>query len=197
MTTSDTAASTKAVLDALAVVLDGIGAGQLDDPTPCSEFTVRDLRDHVVEWSTAFATGFADPDGKAQDASTVTTDGNGSAQVRRAASQLTEGVARNGLDGQLDLGVAGAMPAQLALAMVLWEYQVHGWDLARATGQPWAPDQGPVKDSLGFADGMLTPDFQGEGKPFAPRIDLAADAPALDRLVAMSGRDPRWTPPPA
>jgi hypothetical protein len=39
---------------------------------------------------------------------------------------------------------------------------------------------------------MLTADYQGEGKPFAPRVPVADDAPALDRLVALSGRDPGW-----
>jgi len=84
------------------------------------------------------------------------------------------------------------MPGDMALSMVLWEYQVHGWDIATATGKNWSPAEGPLENSIGFADQMLTPDFQGEGKAFAPRVEVPADAPALDRLVAMSGRDPEW-----
>ncbi len=38
------------------------------------------------------------------------------------------------------------------------------------------------------------PDFQGEGKAFGPRVDVADDAPPLDQLLALSGRDPRWRP---
>ena len=80
------------------------------------------------------------------------------------------------------------MPGDMALSMILWEYQVHGWDLAVATGQPWAPAEAGLEASLEFAPMMLTDDYQGEGKPFAPRVPVADDAPALDRLVALSGR---------
>jgi uncharacterized protein (TIGR03086 family) len=76
--------------------------------------------------------------------------------------------------------------------MILWEYQVHGWDLARATGQPWSPPAAAAEESLEFAPGMLTPDYQGEGKAFGPPVPIPATAPALDRLLALSGRDPGW-----
>ena len=86
------------------------------------------------------------------------------------------------------------MPGEMALSMILWEYQVHGWDLARATGQPWSPPAEAAEESLEFAPGMLTPDYQGDGKAFAPRVPVPASAPALDRLLGLSGRDPGWWP---
>ena len=70
-----------------------------------------------------------------------------------------------------------AMPGDMALSMILWEYQVHGWDLARATGQPWSPPAEAAEESLEFAPGMLTDDYQGAGKAFAPRVPVAATAP--------------------
>ncbi len=85
-----------------------------------------------------------------------------------------------------------AMPGDMALSMILWEYQVHGWDLARATGQPWSPPAEAAEESLEFAPGMLTDDYQGEGKAFAPRVRVPATAPPLDRLLGLSGRDPAW-----
>ncbi len=78
--------------------------------------------------------------------------------------------------------------------MILWEYQVHGWDLAAATGQPWRPDHACLESSLAFAPAMLTPDFQGEGKSFAPAVAVPADAPPLERLLGLSGRSPSWRP---
>jgi uncharacterized protein (TIGR03086 family) len=76
--------------------------------------------------------------------------------------------------------------------MILWEYQVHGWDLARATGQPWSPPAAAVAESLAFAPGMLTSDYQGEGKAFGPQVAVPESAPAFDRLLGLSGRDPAW-----
>ncbi len=86
------------------------------------------------------------------------------------------------------------MPGELALGMILWEYQMHGWDLARATGQAWSPPAAASEASLEFAPGMLGPDYQGPGKPFGEPVEVPADAEPLDRLLALSGRDPRWQP---
>jgi len=93
----------------------------------------------------------------------------------------------------LKLG-GSAMPGELALGMILWEYQMHGWDLARATGQPWSPPQAAAEESLAFAPGMLGPGYQGNGKAFANPVPVPADAPAFDRLLGLSGRDPAWSP---
>jgi uncharacterized protein (TIGR03086 family) len=81
----------------------------------------------------------------------------------------------------------------MALSMIFWEYQVHGWDLARATDQPWSPPTAAAEESLAFAPGMLTSDYQGDGKAFGPRVRVPAAAAPLDRLLGLSGRDPGWT----
>lgn len=86
------------------------------------------------------------------------------------------------------------MPGDMALGMILWEYQVHGWDLARATGQQWSPPVEAAEESLAFAPAMLTEDYQGEGKSFAARVEVPDAAPALDHLIGLSGRDPTWPP---
>lgn len=84
------------------------------------------------------------------------------------------------------------MPGEMALSMILWEYVVHGWDLTRATGQEWSPPAAAAQESLEFAPAMLSPDYQGEGKAFAESVDVPEEAPPLDRLVGLSGRDPHW-----
>lgn len=187
------AAQTRDVLYQVADVLDAVRPDQADAATPCTEFTVADLRAHIVGWSNAFGAGFVDPGGQAPEHTAATVQGNGAAQVRDAGDRIAAGIADGGAERDLVLADGGAMPGRMALAMVLWEYQVHGWDLARATGQDWAPDPEPVAASISFADQMLTPDVQGEGKSFAPRVEVPADAAAIDRLVAISGRDPAWT----
>jgi uncharacterized protein (TIGR03086 family) len=182
-----------AVLNDLEPVVGSISGEQLHEPTPCTELDVGQLRTHILGWLTTFAAGFADPGGQAPldrlDGYTVPADP--AAEVRSASAAMAEAL-RGGAAGRpLRLG-GSAMPGDMALSMILWEYQVHGWDLARATGQPWAPPAEAAEESLEFAPGMLTPDYQGDGKAFAPRVPVPATAPPLDRLLGLSGRDPGW-----
>lgn len=126
-----------------------------------------------VVWLATFAAGFADPDGRAP-ASDVAgyrspADPAASAAQVRALAESVDRALRAGAAGRpLRLGES-EMPGELALGMILWEYQMHGWDLARATGQPWSPPLAAATASLAFVPAMLTDDYQGEGKPFAPR----------------------------
>jgi uncharacterized protein (TIGR03086 family) len=182
-----------AVLADLAPVVGGITAGQLHDPTPCTDYDVAQLRDHVLGWLATFAAGFADPAGQAPRAGLegYQAPADGAAAVREAASALRAALRGGAAARPLRLGDS-AMPGELALGMILWEYQVHGWDLARATGQPWSPPAAAARESLAFAPAMLTPDYQGAGKAFAARVPVPDAAPALDRLLGLSGRDPAW-----
>lgn len=181
------------VLADLSRVVGGITEEQLPDPTPCTDYDVGQLRHHVVAWLGNFAAGFADAEGQAPSASIdeAKPASDPAAAVRDAAQLLVSSARAGAAERPLKLGEA-AMPGEMALSMILWEYQVHGWDLARATGQEWQPPDAAVEESLAFAPGMLTPDYQGEGKAFAPAVDVPGDPSALDRLVALSGRQPDW-----
>jgi uncharacterized protein (TIGR03086 family) len=197
-TTDGTADLLSAVLADLAPIISGITQEQRSNPTPCTELDVAQLRDHVVGWLGTFAAGFADPGGQAPraglDGYQAPPDADAAAaEVRAAAATLDAAVRAGAAARPLRLGDS-AMPGEMALSMILWEYQVHGWDLARATGQPWSPPAAAAEESLVFAPNMLTPDYQGEGKAFAPRVPVAADAAPLERLLGLSGRDPAWSP---
>lgn len=192
-TVADTRAQLGAVLTDLARVVEGIDDARRDAPTPCTEYDVATLLEHVVGWLDTFSAAYADPEGRAPraDLAGYRAPEDPAAAVRESAATLDRALAAGAATRPLVLGEA-AMPGEMALSMILWEYQVHGWDLAVATGQSWSPAADGLEASLGFAPMMLTDDYQGEGKPFAPRVAVAEDAPALDRLVAISGRDPRW-----
>lgn len=177
-----------AVLDDLADVLDGVSDASA--PTPCTEYDVATLRHHVVGWLTAFTDGYEDREGQCSDPDVVKVQGSGGDQVRSLRARLDEAL-RDAVP-VLRIGDAET-PSAMALSMMLWEYQMHGWDLAQATTQSWSPDEQGLLASLEFAPGMLTSDYQGVGKPFAPRVEVAADAPAMDRLAGLSGRDPHWS----
>jgi len=183
-----------AVLADLAPVVGGITKDQLHDRTPCTDYDVAQLRDHVLGWLTTFADGFANPAGQAPRAGLdgYTAPADAAAEVRSAAGTLARAL-RGGAAGRpLRLGDS-AMPGDMALGMILWEYQVHGWDLARATGQHWSPPAAAAEESLTFAPAMLTDDYQGDGKAFGKPVGVPHEAPPLDRLLGLSGRDPGWT----
>ncbi len=183
------------VLAEPAGVVASISGDQRHDPTPCTEFNVGQLEGHVLGWLTNFADGFADPGGQAPraDVSGYHAPADAAAEVKSAAERLDQALRDGAAERPLRLGQA-AMPGELALGMILWEYQVHGWDLARATGQRWSPPPAAVAASLSFAPSMLTEDYQGDGKAFAPPVAVPAGAPPLDRLLGLSGRDPAWDP---
>jgi uncharacterized protein (TIGR03086 family) len=183
------------VLADLAELVEATTPDQRRQPTPCSEFDVAQLLDHVVGWLTTFADGYADPEGVAPraDLDGYTAPDEAAAEIRSAADRMAKALRDGAAARPLRLGES-AMPGELALGMILWEYQMHGWDLARALGRPWAPPAAAAEESLVFAPAMLGPDSQGDGKPFAAPVPVAEDAPALDRLLGLSGRDPHWSP---
>lgn len=188
--TTTTASQLDLVLRSLADLLDAVPADRASAPTPCTELDVAAVRRHVLGWLTAFTDGYAAASGACSDPEAVTVVGTGGDQVRALADRLATLLPAAAAE---PLRIAGsAMPGGMALQMILWEYQVHGWDLAAATGQPWQPDEAGLEASLSFAPGMLTPDFQGEGRAFAPPVPVPSSAPALDRLLGLSGRDPQW-----
>jgi uncharacterized protein (TIGR03086 family) len=194
--TEKTADLLAAVLADLATVISGVTAGQFHDPTPCTGWDVQQLRDHALGWLAIFAAGFADPDGRAPrtsaDGYTAPADAAGAAAEVRAASDTLIAAVRGGAASRpLWLGDS-AMPGDMALSMILWEYLMHGWDLAQATGQPWSPPSAAAQESLNFAPAMLTDDYQGQDKPFGIRVQVPETAPPFDQLLGLSGRDPGW-----
>jgi uncharacterized protein (TIGR03086 family) len=182
-----------AVLADLAPVVGAITPEQLQDRTPCTDYDVAQLQDHVLGWLATFAAGFADPQGQAPQASLdgYSAPADAAGAVRAAGDKLATAIRDGAADRPLRLGES-AMPGDMALGMILWEYQVHGWDLARATGQPWSPPAAAAEESLVFAPAMLTDDYQGDGKAFGRRVRVPDEAPPLDRLLGLSGRDPSW-----
>ena len=94
-----------------------------------------------------------------------------------------------------DLGAA-SYPVHRARMLVdepADELVIHGWDLARATGQEYAPDEGALRMAHGFLAAAEDKE-RGEGI-FGPVVPVREDAPLLDRALGLSGRDPSWRRP--
>jgi uncharacterized protein (TIGR03086 family) len=179
---------------ATAEVVAGVRDDQLGDATPCPAYTVADLLDHIGGLSVAFTDaalknarpGQHEASGDGSRLEPGWRDRIGDAVTGLAESWRTPGA----FDGMTQAGPV-ELPAEVAAQVALNEVVVHGWDLARATDQPYDPGPDAVAVCLAFAESFEVPADDDDG-PFGPPVDVPADAPALDRLVGATGRRPDW-----
>jgi len=88
------------------------------------------------------------------------------------------------------------MPGEAAGVVALDEVVLHGWDLARATGQPYEVDADLLEPLLGFVTHMAEPGMvEARRGLYGPVVAVPDDAPLLDQVVGLAGRDPNWSPP--
>ncbi|MGC9377465.1 TIGR03086 family metal-binding protein [Streptomyces sp. MH13] len=182
----------------LARLAEGVGDARLADPTPCPDLAVRNLLGHLTGLAVAFR------DAARKDLGVTTDTGPGAAVPDIGAGWREELVTVLGElaeawrvpDAWTGMTRAGGvdLPGAVAGAVVADELVIHGWDLARATGQEYRPDPAALRTAYGLlATAAEEPDR--DGGMFGPVVPVAADAPLLDRAVGLSGRDPRWTRP--
>jgi uncharacterized protein (TIGR03086 family) len=180
-----------AAFDATESVLAGIDSGQLELPTPCTEYDVDALRNHVVGWLQMFEawTNGRTWEGDADAYESV----DAAAEFRALADSSLEGWRQLGADREIQ-GMGSTLPADFVLSMMITEYVVHGWDLATATDQVQVLrdtyTDAQLERVLARGQAMLQPQYRGPGKSFAEEVAVSDDAPALDRVVAWAGRTP-------
>ncbi|CAM5648844.1 TIGR03086 family protein [Streptomyces spiroverticillatus] len=195
MTTTTTAAPTAVVFDLgpaarrLARLLDGVAEGGLDGPTPCAEFSVRDLLAHLVHLTAAFrAAARKEPEPPAGPALPADWRHRLPGQLAALVDSWHE---KDAWTGSTTVG-GTPLPAGVAAQIALDELVLHGWDLARATGRPFACD----RSSLQVVYALLAPEADNPARApmFGPVVDVPDGSPFLDRVVGLGGRDPQWVP---
>lgn len=156
---------------------------QLDLPTPCANFTVTGVLEHMIGGATAFAPAFR---GDREPAAPPT----GTAQERfhLAMAELAGAVHAPGAQDRTISAPFGDVPGAVFARYVSFDGLVHGWDLATATGQPYAPADALVVEVDTFARSLVGAEMR-DGNTFADVTDVPADATPIQRLVAFSGRD--------
>ena len=178
----DELASAEAALGALQHVLHPIASDELSKSTPCSEFDVLQLTGHLLN-AISLVGGLADANVPERN-----TDDSVERQVVGAARPALDAWHRRGLGGSVTLA-SNELPATFALSILTLEFLVHGWDYAAATGHPLAVAESLAEYTLGLAKKVITP--QGRATVgFADPVAVPDDAPALDQLIAFTGRDP-------
>ncbi|WP_205472681.1 TIGR03086 family metal-binding protein [Nocardioides sp. SYSU D00038] len=182
----------------LAALVRGVRDDQLGGPTPCPDYTVADLLDHVGGLALAFTAAarkeVLDGAGAPGDGSRL-PDGWRDAFAAHLDELSSAWLDPAAYDGTTMAGPV-EMPGSAAALVALDEVIVHGWDLAVATGQPFSADPGLVEANLGFVLSFEPPEdgAADDGGLFGPPVAVPDDAPALDRLLGATGRDPAWTP---
>jgi len=174
-------------------VLANVKADQLDNPTPCASWKVRDLINHIVGATTFFAViaetgqapggGTAPPDLSAGDFNATFSEG-----ARRAVAAFrSDGV----MDKILTLPF-GQLPGSVFVNIAATDTFTHGWDLARATNQAVELDPALATQLLEGAKMALPDAMRGsDGQaPFGRRVEISESAPPADQLAAFLGRMP-------
>lgn len=160
---------------------------QFGAPTPCREFTVGDLLDHVGGTlidaeRAARKTPRAPVD--TPGGTPVSFDGASAAEAAdRAVAAWLEPSAMSGLT---DFG-PGEMPAAFAAGITLHELALHGWDLASATGQDFVLSEETAQAVLAVVEQIADQARSNGG--YGPELLAAEDAGAFERALAASGRE--------
>jgi uncharacterized protein (TIGR03086 family) len=167
----------------------------LDARTPCTDWDLRTLLNHTILWTSYSAERRAHGESVAQELMTkdFTAEpgyqADYAAQIGRAVQAWSDPKAWEG-----DIGVMGdATPAADVGAMLIMEMALHGWDVARATGQEYVCDDAVAAAVLDTVEAQaeLFRKYQG----FKDIVPVPDRAPTFDRALSLSGRDPQWRPP--
>jgi uncharacterized protein (TIGR03086 family) len=168
------------------VIIAGIRDDQWAAPTPCAGVDVRGLVNHLVTGNLYFAALINDtsrPDGDADH-----LGGDPLAAFQRAAARLREAMARPGMLAGMYALPFGPVPGAELVRIRVVEHLGHGWDLARATGQPALFDDDVAERAIAAAKQQLATRPQGTGSAFAAEVPVPANAPSIDRLAGFLGR---------
>ncbi|MEV7792296.1 TIGR03086 family metal-binding protein [Streptomyces sp. NPDC087512] len=177
---------------------EGVSDARLADPTPCPDMAVRNLLGHLTGLAVAFRDAARKELGVTTDTdpgATVPDIGPGwREELTKVLGELAE--AWRAPEAWTGMTRAGGfdLPGEAAGAVVADELVIHGWDLARATGQEYRPDPAALQVAYGLLSAAAEEADRDTGM-FGPVVAVPADAPLLDRAVGLSGRHPGWPGP--
>ncbi len=197
-TRTDAVAEVRVVAALVGATVRQVPATAVDAPTPCSDFDLRGVLDHLgwaaVLFQHAAAKEPFDHDWSAPGPPPSLAGDPGrwgaalAADLDRTADAWS---APEAWDGDTLMGTS-PMPADFTGSMLVAELALHGWDVARAAGLPYAVPAAVGDATLTAVQGMAQ--MGRDGGWYGPEVPVAADAPAFERALGLSGRDPAWTP---
>jgi uncharacterized protein (TIGR03086 family) len=164
--------------------------------TPDSEWTVADLVGHMVEehrWAAPLVHGqdFESAAKVVEGARSLPADGGVGANLAQEWDEAATGSAEafsapGALDRDIELS-RGTTPVRAYLEEMIMDLTIHSWDLGQAVGY-----SDPLPDELVssvYVRVAAAGDMSGSGH-FKEPVDVPDDAPTIDKLVAVTGREP-------
>ncbi|BCI55731.1 TIGR03086 family protein [Mycolicibacterium litorale] len=167
-------------LGVLHQVVRGIAEDDMGKQTPCREFDVAGLTDHLMTSITLL--------GQAAGAELPERDPSDSVerQIILAARPALDAWHRRGLDGTVPAG-GTELPATVLVGILSLEFLVHAWDYAAATGREVPAPDSLSEYVLAMTQKFLTPEGRKRAG-FDEPVEMPEDAPPLQRLLAFTGR---------
>jgi uncharacterized protein (TIGR03086 family) len=193
-------AAVRAAAHLAAGAVAAVPAAAWDAPTPCPDYDLRALVDHLA-WGTVLSQRAAtrtplEHDWSVPEPPPFLAGQEPPAWAAALAPELDAAADAwadpAAWEGETVMG-ASPMPASVVGPMMLAEFVLHGWDVARAAGAPYE-----VPDELGAAVLAAVEPLAAMGRDggwYGAEVPVAPDAPAFERALGLTGRDPRWSPP--
>ncbi|MFK0169882.1 TIGR03086 family metal-binding protein [Streptomyces sp. NPDC090306] len=180
----------------VARLAEGVTDEHLAARTPCPDYAVRNLLGHVLGLTVAFRDAARKDLGATTDVPPDSALPDLGPGWRAELPKLLDELAAAWRDPAAWTGETRAggvtMPASVTAAVLADELVVHGWDLARSTGQSYEPDPAALGAAQEFL-AMAAADPTRGGGIFGPVVAVPEGSAPLDRTVGLSGRDPGWT----
>jgi uncharacterized protein (TIGR03086 family) len=175
------------ILPTLTALVDQLEPTDLDNPTPCSNFTVHGVLDHMIGGATNFVPAFQGVSPTEPAAPPVTAGKVPTAEFGQAMSSLLDAVNSPGAMQRTISAPFGDVPGSVFARFVAFDGLIHGYDLASSTGLVYDPPADVVAAVDSFAREALGPDMR-DGDTFALETAAPDGASVLHKLVAFSGR---------
>ena len=172
-------------------VVRGVRESALGAPTPCEEYDVRDLLNHLFHVVVGFQALAAKETADFSTTPDYLADGDWRDRFEKETALLTRAWSAPGALEGVSQGMG--LPQRTVGEMVLGDLTVHSWDLARATGADFAPYE-PSLPVLQEGLAGLAPTAR-KMNVFGEPFPVPASATPFEQILALTGRDPAWSAP--
>ena len=192
----DVVAMHRRALERTRRVVNEVRGDRWEDPTPCSEWSVRDVTNHLAAeclWVPEMLAGKTVQEVGDRFEGDVLGDDPAPAFAAASSNALRALRELDDLEQTVHLSF-GDVPAEIYVWQLFTDALVHGWDIARGAQVPLQLDPELCGPALDANRPMITEDVRKIGI-IGPEVEVDDDAPVCDRLLGFLGRDPSWTPP--